>query len=145
MFDLSAKGHGFYSITIKQMNDIAQAEIEDTKRNLFHDLNLGAYQFDWSTTDSEERFILHLKATATEEIDGQEAQVYAHDGQVYIRQSSSSEFKEVRIVDIAGRVVYTGPLGQEELQSISLSNAKGAYLVQLVSDNEAIVEKVVLK
>ncbi|NPD47760.1 LamG-like jellyroll fold domain-containing protein [Lentimicrobium sp. S6] len=137
--------NGQYSIEMIEINGITQAEIEDTKQNTFHNLSQGSYQFDWETTDSEERFILHLKATATDELVEQEAQVNSYDGQVYIHQTSSNEYHTVHIYDIAGRVVYTSSLGQEELQSISLSNAKGAYLVQLVSDNEAIVQKVILK
>ncbi|NPD47752.1 T9SS type A sorting domain-containing protein [Lentimicrobium sp. S6] len=136
---------GNYKIGIKEMDGFSLVELEDTKLNLFYDLSKGAYSFDWNTNDSEERFILHLKATATNELVEQEAQVYAHNGQVYIRQTSSNEFNSVVIYDLAGRVVYSSSLSQQELQSISLSNAKEAYLVQLVSDNETIVQKVVLK
>ncbi|NPD48396.1 T9SS type A sorting domain-containing protein, partial [Lentimicrobium sp. S6] len=137
--------NGKYSIGVLDTDGIASAELEDTKLNIFHDLSTGAYNFDWNTNDSEERFILHLKATATNELVEQEAQVYSSNGRVYIRQTSSNEFNSVYIYDLAGRVVYSSTLSQQELQSISLSNAKGVYLVQLVSDNEAIVQKVILK
>ncbi|NPD47755.1 LamG-like jellyroll fold domain-containing protein [Lentimicrobium sp. S6] len=137
--------NGKYSIGMLETDGIASAELEDTKLHTFHDLSTGIYVFDWNMEDSEERFILHLKATATNELVEQEAQVYSSNGRVYIRQTSSNEFNSVVIYDLAGRVVYSSSLSQQELQSISLSNAKGAYLVQLVSDNETIVQKVVLK
>ncbi|NPD44953.1 MULTISPECIES: LamG-like jellyroll fold domain-containing protein [unclassified Lentimicrobium] len=136
--------NGDYSIYLKQINGIAKAELEDSKLNTLHDLNNGAYQFNWNTSDSEERFILHLKATATEEIEEQEAQVYVHDGQVYIRQTSSNEFNSVYIYDLAGRVIYSNSLNQQELQSINMSHSKGTYLVQLIGDHISQTEKIII-
>ncbi|NPD87022.1 LamG domain-containing protein, partial [Lentimicrobium sp. L6] len=69
--------NGKYSIGVLDTDGIASAELEDTKLNIFHDLSTGAYNFDWNMEDSEERFILHLKATATNELVEQEAQVYS--------------------------------------------------------------------
>ena len=121
------------------------AEIEDTKLNTFHNLANGPYSFDWQTTDSEERFILHLKATSTEELIKQEAQVYSHDGQVYIRQASSDYFESIQIFDIAGRVIYSGALKDIDLQSIPLIKVKGTYLVQLMGENKSQTEKIIIK
>jgi len=136
---------GTYKIGIKHIDGISSAELEDTKLNTFHDLSKGAYEFDWNIEDSEERFILHLKATATQELEEQEAQVYSYDGQVYIRQTSSKEFNSVAIYDLAGRVVYSGNLGQSSLQSIDISSSKGVYLVQLIGENASQTSKVNLK
>lgn len=137
--------NGHYQIGVKDIDGITQAEIEDTKLNTFHDLSQGTYHFDWQTSDSEERFILHLKATATQELVEQEAQVYSNNGQIYIRQTSSMEFQSVQIFDLAGRVIYSSSIGQEELQSISLSKAKGVYLVQLSGENKNQTNKVIFK
>lgn len=133
------------SISIIESVDIIDIQLEDTKLNLFHELSKGAYGFNWETSDSEERFILHLKATGTEEMEVQEAQVYAYDGQIYIRQTSSILFQSINIFDLAGRVIYAGNLNQDEIQSINLSNSKGAYLVQLIGENGTQTEKIIIK
>lgn len=137
--------NGQYSIEKVEIDGIAIAEIEDTKTNLFHNLNENPYVFEWNTNDSEERFILHLKATATEELVAQEAQVYSHDGQVYIRQTSSNEFNSIAIFDLAGRVVYSGNLSQSGIQSIDMNGYIGAYLVRIIGEGQSITKKVILK
>lgn len=137
--------NGNYSIGIEDSDGISSAELEDTKLNTFHELSQGAYEFNWNTNDSEERFILHLKATATQELEEQEAQVYSYDGQIYIRQASSMAFQSIQVIDLAGRMIYSESLNQDEIQSIHLSNSKGAYLVQLIGENISRTEKIIIK
>ncbi|NPD48380.1 T9SS type A sorting domain-containing protein, partial [Lentimicrobium sp. S6] len=136
--------NGKYSIGVLDTDGIASAELEDTKLNIFHDLSQGAYEFDWNMEDSEERFILHLKATATEELVEQEAQVYSSNGRVYIRQTSPMAFQSIQIFDLVGRVVYSSSLNQSELQNINLSHLKGTYLVQLSGESKNQTNKVIL-
>ena len=132
------------SISTKESADLANMIIEDTKLNLFHDLTKGDYFFDWQTTDSEERFILHLKATGTEETEAQDAQVYAANGQVYVRMSEADEFDEIMIFDLAGRIVYEDQLESQSIQYFDLQKLNGAYLVQLKGENNSMTQKIIL-
>ncbi|NPD48002.1 MULTISPECIES: LamG-like jellyroll fold domain-containing protein [unclassified Lentimicrobium] len=137
--------NGFYTLSLKEINGINSIELEDTKLNLFYDLSKGAYSFDWLTSDSEERFILHLKATGTQEFVEQEAQVYSDNGQVYVRMDEADKFEEIMIYDLAGRLLYQNQLSHQNLQSFDLSHLQGAYLVQLISGSGTQVEKVILE
>jgi hypothetical protein len=136
--------NGHYSIELMEDDGIS-AELEDTKLNQFHNLSTGAYTFVWNTTDSEERFILHLKATGTNELEAQDAQVNTAGGQVYIRMNEQNQFKQVRIYDLAGRLIFESKLSEQTMQTIDMNQLSGAYLVQLVGKNQSQTEKVILK
>ena len=136
--------NGQYSIEKVDIIGISVAELEDTKTNTFHDLNKGAYQFNWNTNDSEERFILHLKATGIDEMEEQDVQVYAAGGQVYIRMNEQNKFNQVMIYDLAGRLTYESQLNEHSLQSIDLNQLSGTYLVHLIGENQNQTKKIVL-
>lgn len=136
---------GTYSIELQEIDGISEATLEDTQLNQFHNLTNGAYNFGWQTTDSEERFILHLKATGTSDLEAQAVQVYAAGGQVYVRLDKSASYRQMTVFDLAGRVIAEYPLQKQDLQSFDLNYLSGVYLVQLNGENGTITEKVFLK
>ncbi|NOR88555.1 MAG: T9SS type A sorting domain-containing protein [Bacteroidales bacterium] len=136
---------GQYTIELIEMEGITSAEIEDTKLNQFHKLNQGAYIFDWSIEDNEERFILHLKATGVDDLSNNTTQIFAYQKTINIRSSEKLNNAQISIIDMMGRTVYEQALvdGQNELINLPLED--GVYLVQLVSDSGTEVEKVILR
>ena len=136
--------NGNYSNILKEIGDIGSAELEDTKLNIFHDLTNGAYSFNWNTSDSEERFILHLKATGTEDLEEQDIQVYSANGQLYIRQNQDIQFNQLIIYDIAGRTINEYAIQNQNLQNFDVSHLSGAYLVQLRGSNNSITKKIIM-
>lgn len=130
------------NISKSESSGLENLILEDTKLNKLHDLTQGAYSFNWHTTDSEERFVLHLKATGTEEIEAQEAQVYASNGQVYVRLKEQTEFNQMVIYDLAGRLVVNYNLNNQSLQRFDTDYLTGVYLVQLRGMNRIITKKI---
>ncbi len=41
--------NGIYNIAIKEIADISEATLENTKTNTFHNLQNGSYEFVWDT------------------------------------------------------------------------------------------------
>ncbi len=136
--------NGNYSIALNQIDGIAQAELEDTKTNVLHHLLTGAYTFDWNTTDSEERFILHLKATGTNDLEAQAAKVYTANHRVYVRQSELNSYSQMAVYDMRGRLIVKKNLSATSLQSFELNESFGAYLVQLKGESGTKSFKIVL-
>lgn len=137
--------NGTYRIGIQEIEGISKAEIEDTKLNKYHDLSNGAYEFDWLTSDSEERFILHLQATGIEdEIGEQVVQVYGVNGKVFVSLGKSKEFSKIYIFDLSGRLLFDEKLTNQSLQNFELGNKNGAYLVQLLGENDSFTQKIIL-
>ena len=51
--------NGVYNIAIKEVADISEATLEDTKTNTFHNLQNGSYEFVWDTvTDMMGRVVI---------------------------------------------------------------------------------------
>lgn len=136
--------NGNYSIMLKDFDGIGQVEIEDTKLDVFHDLLISSYEFDWNISDSEDRFKLHLSATGLGELGLQEAQVYGLDQQVYIRMDGAFVYDQVDIFDLSGRLIGAYTLSKSETQSIALAN-KGIYLVKLSGASGSQTEKIIIK
>jgi len=137
--------NGNYSIGTKSASGFSQMFLEDTQLNYFHNLELGAYHFDWATTDSQNRFKLHLQATGTSDLEAQAAQVYAANNRVYVRINEPGIYTELAIFDLSGRLITEKPLSSIGLQSFELNEPFGMYLVKLIGDQGYLTEKVVVK
>ncbi len=135
---------GVYQIQLNDIDGISHVQIEDTKLNHFHNLLNGAYQFNWNSSDSEERFILHLKATGIVDLETQVPQVFAFAGRVYICTNDSKLFTQMAIYDISGRLILEKSLSEESHQDFELKQPQGAYLVQLKGETDAKSYKIIL-
>lgn len=141
-FDNDQNGH--YSIGIGQSSGFSRAILEDTRLNVFHNLDLGVYSFDWTTSDSKNRFKLHLQATGTEDLEAREAQVYVSKGLVYVN-CPENLFDEITFFDLAGRTIYKSPLNGPGLQTFDLQEPTGAYLVNLSGNKATETHKIIVK
>ncbi len=130
---------GTYSIGIKEIADLSTAILEDTKLNIFHDLTQGAYTFDWSLTDDETRFKLHLNTTAVEEINGSAVHAYVVGSNIIVQ--SESPALRVILTDIAGRTL--GVWGNVE--NIPAPQTDGVYLVTVETGNQRITKKIIVE
>lgn len=137
--------NGQYSIDISQADGIGQAELEDTKTNKLHNLLNGPYEFEWSTGDSEERFKLHLSATATQELTQTHTRIYSFTNQIYISQNEPSENAYIKVYNSGGQLVFESPLEEKNLNRFALNVEKGVYLVQLIGENQSLTEKIIIK
>lgn len=136
--------NGIYSIAIKEIADISEAILEDTKTNIFHDLNKGSYEFAWDINDNEKRFKLHLDAVGIEEGINVQSNIliYASNQQIHIK---GVEKGKVIISDIMGRIVMEKNISGSELSTIPVNLKTGVYLVMVVSGERVYTEKVFVK
>lgn len=141
----SCQTNGNFQIDLKQSNGMTSIELEDTKTQKLHNLKSGAYEFEWTSGDLEERFVLHLNATGTSQLVNQEYQVYSWGDQIYIRNLADSDYSSVEIFDIAGQQIYEGHLITKKLNTISLVGKKGVFLVRLKSENQDQTEKIIIQ
>jgi len=137
--------NGVYQIGIQEIDGIDEAILEDTKTGTFHNLQNDAYEFTWNTSDDETRFILHLKATGTNDLATSNAEIFAYQKTIHIRSSKKLNNAHINIVDMMGRIVYEHNLVDGQNESIILPLEDGVYLVQLESDSRSVVKKVVLQ
>ncbi len=129
---------GTYSIGIKEIADISTAILEDTKLNVFYDLNEGEYTFDWSLNDNETRFKLHFNTTAIEETDINTLKVFVSGGMINI--SSNTPAERIILSNITGQIlsIYEGS------ESIPAPKTAGVYLVSIENDGQRITQKIIV-
>ena len=130
---------GIYKIDLKEIADIPNAFLEDTKTNTFHNLQSGAYEFTWNPeTDLESRFKLHFKAVGIEDnqISESNIRIYAADGQIFIKngvQTHGRASLHLTITDIMGRTVLQQTISASETTAIPVDLKKGVYVVMVGS------------
>jgi len=145
---------GIYSIAIKEIADIPEAFLEDTKTNTFHDLTKGAYEFTWNPeTDLESRFKLHFKAVGIEEsaISESNILIYAADGQIFIKNGVETHGRAsvLTVIDVMGRVVLEEKISASEMNIIPVNLKTGVYVVMVNGAEEHaplhVAEKIFIK
>jgi len=130
---------GIYKIDLKEIADIPNAFIEDTKTNTYFDLTKGAYEFAWNPeTDLESRFKLHFKAVGIEnnQISESNIRIYAADGQIFIKNGVETHGRaslHLTITDIMGRTVLQQTISASETTAIPVDLKKGVYVVMVGS------------
>ena len=144
-----------FSFLLKEIADIPEAILEDTKTGTFHNLQSGSYDFIWNVTDNEKRFILHLYAVGIEETPAGKSDIliYASDGFIYInagghaplQNNEAAHHVALAITDLTGRIVLRQDINLSDLISIPLNVKAGVYLVTVKSEQEVKTEKVFIK
>lgn len=135
---------GIYSIGIKEIADIPEAYLEDTKTNKFHNLQTGDYEFGWDPEmDDESRFILHFKAVGINEtISESNILIYASNNQIFIK---GAEKGHLTVSDIMGRIVLEEAISIVGLLAIPVNLQTGVYMVMVSNGSEIKTEKVFIK
>jgi len=153
---------GVYSIDIKEIADLPEVYLEDTKTNKFHNLQSGKYEFSWDPDiDDETRFKLHLNAVGINEnqISESDILIYAADGNIYIHAGqhaalhsgtqntygTSEHAPMLSITDITGRTLLHQQLPGDDFITIPVNLQTGVYVVMVQTGNDIKTEKIFLK
>lgn len=138
---------GVYQIGMKEMDGISGAFLEDTKLDIFHNLEGEDYLFEWSVNDSEKRFKFHLSTTATEniqdDIDNEFVKIYTYNKQLYIRSEELLQNVNILVIDMLGRSVYEKQLNTLQEEIISLPLRDGVYTVIVKSASLTQIQKII--
>ena len=144
--------NGIYSIGIKEIADISEATLEDTKTQIFHNLQNGDYEFAWDIEDDEKRFKLHLDAVGIEEGINQQSNIliYAANDQIFIKNGNGVAeahgcASQLMVLDIMGRIVLQQDISGSGLIIIPVNLQTGVYVVMVQSGQENKTEKVFIK
>jgi hypothetical protein len=135
---------GTFSIGLKQNTTSGKTWLEDKQMNVFYDMSLGTYSFDYSPVDPDNRFILHLNPMGipTEAI--ADIEIYSSGDKLYVK-TPNQLIQNVRVYDPTGRIVAeSGGNGSQEME-IRLDVQQGIYLVTILTTSDAQTKKVYLK
>ncbi|OYT11509.1 MAG: hypothetical protein B6I19_11300, partial [Bacteroidetes bacterium 4572_114] len=134
--------NGTYSIAMTDIDGISSVILEDTKTNYMHNFEDGAYGFDYSTTDDEKRFKLHLQTLGTNEIAEGLYNVYANDKVVYVNSEKVINNGTVKIYDIMGRIMVEVEVDNANFVKIPAGFKTGIYVVVIEDGHNVSSNKV---
>ncbi len=141
--------NGMYSIRIKEIANISEAILEDTKTQEFHKLHPdsylgGAYEFTWDINDDEKRFKLHLNTVGIGEntMEQSNISISAHGQQILIKGAVKGK---VLISDIMGKTVLEENISGIEQNAFHVNLKTGIYIVMIVAGEVVYSEKVFIK
>ena len=105
------------------------------------------YDFTASTTDDENRFVLHFYGvTSTDEIpDLNATKIFSSQNMVYIQseQLPKNSYR-VEVFNLLGQIVFSKNIEPTMRSSFILNEKTGIYIVRLHSENRSIIQKVMI-
>jgi hypothetical protein len=135
---------GIYNLSLKEMAGLDKATLEDTKFNIFHNLQNGRYEFSWDQNDTETRFKLHLNTVGIEEAPATSAKLWISGNSLYISTPKlSGQTGLVEVFNPAGQRLLAKTLVLDELTMLEL-NFKGFVIVKLTSGQKVLTTKGIL-
>ncbi len=136
---------GIYTIGIKDVSDLTNVMLEDTKTGAMHNLQNGRYEFSWDPlTDAEARFKLHLESVGIEETTANRSDIliYTANNELVVQGAESGE---VMMTDMLGRVVLHQQLAPSAAIALPANLETGVYLVLVRTSTEVKTEKVFVR
>ncbi len=136
---------GNYSINLNKLTDISSVILEDTKTGTMHDMQDGNYNFEYSITDNETRFRLHMQVTGTIELQEDLFSVYASDKTIYVKSDQNIDNGTISVCDIVGRVISKQEIINSNSVSIPVNVNTGIYIVVIETELGISSNKVIIK
>ncbi len=141
---------GDYTISLANLpkiNPTIQVYLEDKFEEIFTNLKVENYNFNHSSSNPADRFVLHFGnvALSAEDLRVKQAlKCWVYDGKAYIQTSQDQGNSQIDITDLSGKIVFSTqsilPKGQTEVD-IPTSLSKGVYLLKVTSDKKQKVVK----
>lgn len=138
---------GSYTITAKGLENLfaeSRVWLEDLKEKKIQELTADAsYEFSMEQDEDENRFLVHFRLEQTTDTDENRVSIYSYGTDLNVLVSGNVQNGELRVLDMAGRVIATRKGEFSGKTTIDLSNvAKGAYTVKAVLNDRPYVQKV---
>jgi hypothetical protein len=136
---------GTYNISLNEIAGISKATLEDTKLNIFKDLQNGKYEFAWDKNDAETRFKLHLNTVGIEESPTMPGNLWISGNTLYIAAPNlTGQTGLVDVYNTSGQKLISKTMVLSELSTVEL-NCKGFTIARLTVGNEVMTVKGVLR
>ncbi|MBE0637761.1 MAG: autotransporter-associated beta strand repeat-containing protein [Bacteroidales bacterium] len=134
-FEFESNGHTDYTIELAANDFNAVLVLIDLKTGIAHDLSINpVYTFTASEGEAPIRFLLKFSAVGVNETSpGKEVNAWIYYNTLYVNNEAGPAFVEV--FDLMGRRVYGTQLTGSGLQSLTLNQPAGIYIVRINTGN----------
>ena len=119
--------------------------LEDMLTGTTQDLRQNpSYTFAASIGENANRFVLHFAtASGINEPNAGNISIYANENTIYV--NTTEKVKEISVYNMLGQVITSVSGSAKSLQTISMDNASGNYVVKVTTEKGVKTEKVFVK
>ncbi|MDR1810821.1 MAG: T9SS type A sorting domain-containing protein [Prevotella sp.] len=132
----------------ESLTDVKTVILEDTHTGVKTNLMLNPeYRFTTKPEDTCDRFILYFSTNANdiENTEANGAKVYYNNNTLNIKNIERWDIQTAAVLDIQGRLLFSGKTGTETDASFPLYLGGGAYLVKLTGKGQTITRKLIVQ
>jgi hypothetical protein len=133
---------GTYTISIKEVEGMANVVLEDLLTNTQTDLISNTYTFNHSIDNQDNRFIIHFTPLGIGDNAASLINIYSSEKDVYVTVPANTK-GDIFVYNIMGQEVASAPI-TDVVNKITLSNS-AYYVVKVISDGEMVTRKVFVK
>jgi len=147
---LVVKSNGIYTISVNDLENLGDevtVYLEDLMENKMINLNdAESYSFTSSISDDPNRFLLHFGNTLgnNELLNTNDVNIYAYGDNVYFN-SGELLSGDIVLYDLAGKQILSKSISNTSFEKINVSSLSGYYLVNFISENVVVNQKVFIK
>ncbi len=137
-----------YRIEAEGVNNLVPQEtvyLTDLKTNHTQNMNNNpVYSFTSEEGDMSDRFVVHFSPLAVEEINiNDQVNVFSSNGNVEIRSNKPIDAK-INIYNLAGQLINSNQLVNENNISIGIPNYKGTVIVSIITPEQTLTKKLII-
>lgn len=132
--------NGTYTISATEINDLSTVYLTDQETGITTDLSTDSYSFQAQFGEVGDRFIVHFAPLAINDNALTTSSIYSSANTIYLNLDAKGEYK---VFSITGQIVKEGSVA-EGMNTIEVDGT-GNYIVQVVTAENAIAKKVILK
>ncbi|MBE0663684.1 MAG: T9SS type A sorting domain-containing protein [Bacteroidales bacterium] len=135
---------GLHTLKLSADKTHGQVILEDIKEGVFHDFGVfGDYVFSATTSDDENRFLLHFMLLGIEAVHDMNFQFSYNSGSLFFHNPFNSK-SQLAIYDISGRIIKHHEISSKGMHQIDITLSPGIYLVRIAEANTNITGKLVV-
>jgi N-acetylneuraminic acid mutarotase len=133
---------GQYTINATETSTFPYIVLEDLKTGIKTDLLIGSYTFNYSSDDSDNRFIIHFKPLSVDGNQSDPITIYSSHKDVYISVPVNKQ-GSVKIFNLMGQPVTNAKI-VDVLTKFTIAQTS-VYTIQVIIDGKIYTKKVIIQ
>jgi hypothetical protein len=134
--------NGSFTIDAVEIGEYSTVILEDTFTGTMTNLLADSYTFEYSTTDTDSRFVLHFAPLGVDENANQGIDIYSNESTIYVNIDNTNA-SSIVVYDLLGQEVLRISADQG-LNTIEM-NDNNYYLVSVILNDNVVNAKVFVK
>jgi len=158
-FMANAEGKFSLNFGFEKFDPNITVYLEDVVLNKIHDLKTGDYNFESTTGENNDRFIVHFvpvqvvnhendtvnqTSSLSDEANSAFCSIFANQKSILVKGNEDLGYFEVKVFNMSGQEVVNSAFEGNQLNSIDMSSFSGCFVVKVIMGTQITTSKVVI-